>query len=416
MAIPTLEKFSPKQVRVAAHAASDYTFCASGGATRGGKSFPSLLGFSISVARNSDGYDSAIIGRSVEAVMRNVGFDLLKLFKRMGVKARLSRDFGTRIIVSLPGDSVSIWIVTAHDEQSKERIQGATLKFLLVEEATRIPESLWDMAWTRLSVPGAKCWSTHNPENPAHWWQRNVIDKIGEFDGCFTHFTLDDNPGLAEEYKARIRKSLKGAAYTRLVLGLPAATTGAIYPEWFEIEEPLEAGKINFGFDYGRSGVMAMCAVRRAGVYGDVVGEWEHDARLDGVLTDADYIERIQAFTEPFGNAKSLTVYADPSTPRHFKNLLKKTGMQIRDAKNDVIEGITVTAAALANGELRISPECTGIQNGLYNYVWDSKKSDLGIDAPVKENDHWMDTVRYECFSSYRQPVGKLRTVREVGF
>ena len=69
-----LETLSPKQKHILAHAASDSTSCFAGGAIRSGKTFSSSLSFALWILREGMGYDHALIGYTLEAVMRNVGW------------------------------------------------------------------------------------------------------------------------------------------------------------------------------------------------------------------------------------------------------------------------------------------------------------------------------------------------------
>jgi hypothetical protein len=44
---------------------------------------------------------------------------------------------------------------------------------------------------------------------------------------------------------------------------------------------------------------------------------------------------------------------------------------------------------------LRVSTRCTGVIKEAPGYVWDAKKSEHGVDEPVKEHDDSMDAWRY---------------------
>ena len=54
--------------------------------------------------------------------------------------------------------------------------------------------------------------------------------------------------------------------------------------------------------------------------------------------------------------------------------------------------GIGDSADAVRSGEIRISPGCTDTLREFTLYAWDDK---AGKDAPLKENDHAMDDIRY---------------------
>ena len=59
----------------------------------------------------------------------------------------------------------------------------------------------------RLSVPGAKLWTTYNPESPAHWFMRHLLDRMDLYTRVrITDFRLEDNPVLSDEVKDRYRR------------------------------------------------------------------------------------------------------------------------------------------------------------------------------------------------------------------
>jgi phage terminase large subunit len=64
----------------------------------------------------------------------------------------------------------------------------------------------------------------------------------------------------------------------------------------------------------------------------------------------------------------------------------------VRKAKNDVVDGIRETAVAMKTGAIKIAPTTKNLITELQGYVWDDK---LGDEAPLKENDHACDAMRY---------------------
>ena len=70
------------------------------------------------------------------------------------------------------------------------------------------------------------------------------------------------------------------------------------------------------------------------------------------------------------------------------------------DADNDVINGISVVASQLSAGTLQISTSAKLLLDELPAYRWDAKAAARGVDAPIKENDHACDALRYSVFSS----------------
>ena len=61
-------------------------------------------------------------------------------------------------------------------------------------------------------------------------------------------------------------------------------------------------------------------------------------------------------------------------------------------ADNDVVTGIRHVSTALKQNKLRFHESCSDILREFQLYCWNEK---TGMDAPVKENDHAMDDMRY---------------------
>lgn len=62
-------------------------------------------------------------------------------------------------------------------------------------------------------------------------------------------------------------------------------------------------------------------------------------------------------------------------------------------ANNDVLSGIRLTADLLKSGRLVICSGCDDAIREFSLYLWDERRE--GRDAPIKQNDHAMDDIRY---------------------
>ena len=72
-------------------------------------------------------------------------------------------------------------------------------------------------------------------------------------------------------------------------------------------------------------------------------------------------------------------------------------------ADNDVISGIRQVSTALKQGRLRFHESCRDIIREFSLYCWNER---AGADAPVKENDHAMDDMRYFVADMVRSQGG----------
>ena len=91
------------------------------------------------------------------------------------------------------------------------------------------------------------------------------------------------------------------------------------------------------------------------------------------------------------GDRTIQRIVADPSAAS-FILALRRAGFPVEKARNDVSDGIRVTADLLKAGRLVICENCADLLREMELYCWDQRGS---RDAPRKEHDHAMDEMRY---------------------
>ena len=106
---------------------------------------------------------------------------------------------------------------------------------------------------------------------------------------------------------------------------------------------------------------------------------------------------------------KIRRIICDPSA-ESFQLQLKKDfrdkgwACPLKDAENDVLNGIRVQARMMKSGEYAIyKPCCPETVAEKYAYSWNKKKQMLGIDEPLKTNDHCCDNERYVLYTEFGQ-------------
>ena len=105
------------------------------------------------------------------------------------------------------------------DEASQDLVQGLTLSTLFIDEVALVTESFYVQATARLSVEGAKLWTSSNPNSPYHWFYTNVIKKLRQKNGLYVHFTMRDNPSLSQEIIDRYEMMYSGVWKKRYIDG-----------------------------------------------------------------------------------------------------------------------------------------------------------------------------------------------------
>ena len=414
-----MAELSPKQQQVMAHAVTDDLGIFAGGAVRSGKTHAANLSYALWAAKCALGYELALLGNSIESCMRNVGFGLIEAFRELGIKAYLTRSIGTRVIWEHGGRKNNIWVIGASDERSRKRIQGLTLKGLMIDECCLVPQEAFNMALSRLSVEGAKFWATFNPEAPQHWLKREVIDHLDHLDAKAVYFGLDDNPTLSEAVKERYRRSFTGHWKRRYIDGEWAGATGLIFPTWHESDLPAKTSvRPILALDWGVSTVLTSLCIKVVDGTAHVVSEYYHDSRTQGVLDEHEHIDALTAWyctLNPDWALNGVALYIDPTAPPTFKRRLRKAGFNVRMADHDVVPGIVSTATRLSTKDILIG-DCPNLVRELQSYSWDARKADAGVDAPTKIDDHAVDALRYYGHTTGKiiRAIGRNPSVREV--
>ena len=127
--------------------------------------------------------------------------------------------------------------------------------------------------------------------------------------------------------------------------------------------------------------------------------------------SDYEYVQDLMEFIEGY-NVKAI--YVDPSAAS-FKQEMARQGVKgVCDANNDVLTGIRFQSQLLSNGTFKICSCCTEAIKEYTMYMWDSKASEKGMDAPVKRWDHAQDATRYALMTHFFNKKGVGMTERDA--
>lgn len=375
------------------------------GSVRAGKSHIGLIRFLKEIKDGPEG-EYIIIGKSERTVLRNVIDPLQRL---TGNVIRYNRGLGEFTLFGR-----KVYVVGANDERAEGKIRGGTFAGALVDEISIIPQSVFKMLLSRLSVNGAKLFGTTNPDSPYHWLKTDIIDNDTITDKRIFQFRLEDNPSLSVDFVNNLKKEYKGLWYKRFIEGNWVLAEGAIY-DFFDEEyhcvksPPTYAKYYVMGIDYGTTNPFAAVLI---GFNDDhhpsiwIEKEYYWDSKAKGYQkTDSEYVIDIKKAFE--GYPISL-IYLDPSAAS-FEVELKRNKMPVVQAKNEVIDGIRFVGSLFTNGDLVIVESCKQLVREIEGYVWDVKSARDGVDRPLKQRDHLCDATRYALYTKW----GQLGTLKE---
>lgn len=375
------------------------------GSVRSGKTVGSLFRFMEAVYHCPDN-QIFMVGHSVDTIYQNA----IRLILESN-QLCIFRPFCTWFVGKreLRFRDKIIKCLGAKDEGSIGQFQGKTMSLIYCDEMTLYPSSVIQLIDTRLSNPWSMGFATMNPSHPGHELKK-WIDKAENGDPNYyaLHFTLDDNPFVDQDYKSRIKSSLSGVFYKRNYLGLWCLAEGAIF-DFFDrsvhvVSKPPRAAEYFIaGIDYGTSNAFACLLIGvSSGQYTQtgkcmwVEKEYYWDSKEKGrQKLNAEYARDVQEFLEPYG---PRAIFMDPSAAS-MKEEMRRKGFHVVDANNDVWNGINKMTSEMSEGNLFVMNTCKNLIKEIENYVWDTKKSEQGDDAPLKKADHAVDCLRYCIFS-----------------
>lgn len=281
------------------------------------------------------------------------------------------------------GNSYGLWIATEINEHfDSDDSRRSFIKVAFGRQiAAKKPMILWDL----------------NPCNPAHPIYENYIDLyktqyLGGYN--YEHFTIADNLSISEERKKEIyAQYVVGSVwYRRDIEGERCIAEGLVYPMYEDaIEEPYTGVCTDYvvSLDYGTSNAFAGILWGFDGTVWHGLKEYYWSGRETGVQkTDDEYLTDLKVFLDGIDDPLMII---DPSAAS-MKTLLRRADFRVREANNDVSNGISETALCLQRKSIRISRDMKNWFKEISGYVWDVTKTD---DRPVKERDHLMDAMRY---------------------
>lgn len=400
------ESFSPQQRRLMFWWAegSPYRDCSmviADGAIRSGKTIAMICGFfQWSLDSFPEGDTFILAGKTIGALKRNVIRPALQILNAWGLPFYyVSSGDEARLEV---GRNV-YYLYDAHNEKSQDRLQGLTAAGALADEVALFPQNFIEQMIARCSVEGAKLWLNCNPESPGHYVKMELIDKAAEKGIYHLHFLMRDNLALSPKTRAMYERMYVGVFYRRFILGEWCLAEGLIYSGFdaamhVRTELPELRGQWYISIDYGTVNPFSAGLWCVSGGKAYRVQEYYFDSRAQHRQhTDDEYYAALE---ELAGSHVIEAVVVDPSAASFIELIRRKGRFAVRKAKNEVLDGIRLTARLLNEGNILIGAGCKDAIREFGLYVWDEKA--VGEDRPLKTNDHAMDEIRYFCATILR--------------
>lgn len=392
---------SEKQKKILAFPYSKYDALICDGAVRSGKTSIMMWAFVDWAMREFDGQRFGICGKTVDSATKNivVPFISMTLAKERYVMRWRRAD---KVLEVRRGGATNYFeVFGGKDESSYALIQGRTLAGVLLDEVALMPRSFAEQALTRCSVDGAKMWFSCNPESPQHWFYTEWIKRAEERNALHLHFEMSDNPGLSQKTLERYQAMFAGVFYDRYIRGLWVVAEGLVYqifdPAKHVTNELPDRGRYYISVDYGTLNPFSAGLWCLKDGVATRIREFYYSGRAGRQLTDSEYYEKLE---ELAGGLPIERIVIDPSAASMITEIIRRDKYPVIKAVNDVIPGISYTAALLQAGRIKIGSLCKDAIREFGLYRWDE---DSPTDKVIKEDDHAMDDIRYFCYTILRR-------------
>lgn len=406
--------FSRKQKKVLAFQYTNHDALICDGAVRSGKTTIMTVAYADWAMANFNHRRFIVGGKTVGSAVRNVIEPYLALSYARS-KYELEWKSGKSRLVVRKGDRENWFdVFGGKDKSSYQLVQGFTAAGCLIDEVTLCDEAFVNQCLARCSVDGSRFWFDCNPESPMHWFKKEWIDKAEERNALRIHFSLRDNPSLSPHVIERYESMYTGVFRRRYIDGDWVQAEGLVYPMEretytvgaFEVEKmtmrafgdgtrnpAFVPGRWVISVDYGISNPFAAILWYVTPSCAYAVDEYYHNGREQYQRTDNEHMDAVERLA---GGRPIDQLIIDPSATSFKVEANRRGRFFVRDADNDVSNGITFTANCLANGRIKISEKCWHLLEEMDVYSWDDESEK---DKPIKENDHACDAMRYMAYT-----------------
>lgn len=307
-------------------------------------------------------------------------------------------------------------------------VEGMSPGWAWLDEFGQCDQLAWTVVKTRMTVTLGKIFITTTPYNTGFLY-RDVYLPVKEgvekrmslftwsaYDLATFFDTLAETSKGEEkiEYQMKAvgirdhlnneKRSLAPEEFAKRYLGQFSRMTGLVYDlqdTHYVDRETMHWDKVIGGIDWGYHHP----AVGVYGLLGDtwyVIGEWAGTKN-----TTAEIIDGCKELQEEFGVSRW---YADSANPEKIKEANRGTGLYViafkkkkmarkgdtsGTTRSSIEYGISYINQLVRENRLKVFDDCEYHRNEFESYHYPEDPAPDQEDTPVKENDHWMDAMRY---------------------
>lgn len=304
-------------------------------------------------------------------------------------------------IIRLNEGGTIYYMGICNSDGSAARIGSLQATGIFVEQAEEIDEGAWQMLLGRIRSQADglanQLYGVCNPGAPTHWLVKRFAINHPQLRPDHTEYipvtTYDNAHNLPEGYIDGLL-TMDPWRKARYVFGEWVGATGVIYDNFRnDLHVTERAGpwiRARIGVDDGHTNPTAMLLALQADD-----GRWHIAAEVyKPAMLLSEKKAAVKALAARVPNMR-VPIIVDSAAAGLIAEL-RAEGLPVRGAHKEVLYGIGVVRQLfnLLNGQpqLTISPQCGDLIRELNAYQW---RDDHADDAPLKENDHAPDALRY---------------------
>lgn len=301
--------------------------------------------------------------------------------------------------------------------ESIETLRGQKFHFIVIDEIAQMRN--WLSNWEEIIRPTltdvrGEAMFISTPKGFNHFYEIYSLDpnQVPAYEGQRQdpdyksfHFTTFDNPHIPVDEIEKARKELTEDRFAQEYLADFRKTQGLVYKEFNrdkhvytdigEKRTSYNVVDVSVGVDFGFTNPTAIYKIEQDGDNKFFISREYYKTGK----TTPEIIEVARSFE---GNY----YYPDPAEPDRIEEM-RKAGLNIREVSKDVEAGIQAVRELFKSNRLFIHSSCVNLITEFETYSYPDKKPDKNeFEAPIKENDHGMDAIRYVLYMKAKRQTG----------
>jgi len=283
-----------------------------------------------------------------------------------------------------------------------EKLRGPNLAWVYLDEAAMMPRRAWEIAIGRLRREPGKAWITSTPKGRNWIYDLFVLNPQPDY-GLVRASTFDNAylpPELTESLNATYIGKFREQELFAEFVGFEGLVYENFAPDLHVQDRQAEWRSTVAGVDWGFNNPGVILVIGQDGDGNYHVLDEEYEPRVVIAGEGDCWVKRAQALMDKWRIERFI---ADPSEPANIQAFCD-AGLPCEPADNTVMPGIAHVASLLeprdGTPRLTISPRCRNLIRELQEYVYPESSRK---DAPIKENDHACDALRYALYTRQQQ-------------